>query len=179
MNLSLNSPGLLDQNVGAGTADASLGAEMSAAQYAQAIELGRSAVRSSPGSTLRLGEMGTANNSSPALLLAWLGGQEIAACVGRGTRLNDAGLARKLAALQRVLAPHADGSEPLAALAAHAALAAMGGFQIAMLVGAALQAAAKRRVIVANRRACRRCPPAGCGAAWVATPAMCSAPLSS
>ena len=176
MNLSLNSPGLLDQNVGAGTADASLGAAMSAAQYAQAIELGRSAVRSSPGSSLRLGEMGTVNNSSAALLLAWLGGQEIAACVGRGTGQNDAGLARKLAALQRLLAPHADGSEPLAALAA---LAAMGGFQIAMLVVAALQAAAKRRVIVANRRACRRCPPAGCGAARVATPAMRSAPLSS
>lgn len=137
-------PGLLDRKVGAGTADASVGPAMSAAQCAQAIEHGREVVRGLPGNVLLLGEMGIANTSSAALLLARLGGHDIAACVGRGTGLDDAGVARKLAVLQRVLALHADCSEPLAALAA------MGGFEIAMLVGAALQAAAERRVIVVD-----------------------------
>ena len=137
-------PGRLDRKVGAGTADASVGPAMSAAQCAQAIEHGREVVRGLPGNVLLLGEMGIANTSSAALLLARLGGHDIAACVGRGTGLDDAGVARKLAVLQRVLALHADCSEPLAALAA------MGGFEIAMLVGAALQAAAERRVIVVD-----------------------------
>ena len=137
-------PGLLDRKVGAGTADASVGPAMSAAQCAQAIEHGRGVVRGLPGNVLLLGEMGIANTSSAALLLARLGGHDIAACVGRGTGLDAAGVARKLAVLQRVLALHADCSEPLAALAA------MGGFEIAMLVGAALQAAAERRVIVVD-----------------------------
>ena len=137
-------PGLLDRKVGAGTADASVGPAMSAAQCAQAIEHGRGVVRGLPGNVLLLGEIGIANTSSATLLLARLGGHDIAACVGRGTGLDAAGVARKLAVLQRVLALHADCSEPLAALAA------MGGFEIAMLVGAALQAAAERRVIVVD-----------------------------
>ena len=137
-------PGLLDRKFGAGTADASVGPAMSAAQCAQAIEHGRGVVRGLPCNVLLLGEIGIANTSSAALLLARLGGHDIAGCVGRGTGLDAAGVARKLAVLQRVLALHADCSEPLAALAA------MGGFEIAMLVGAALQAAAERRVIVVD-----------------------------
>ena len=136
--------GLLDRKVALGTADASLGPAMSAAQCAQAIEHGRAVVRDLPGNALLLGEMGIGNTSSAALLLARLGGHDIAACVGRGTGLDDAGLARKLAVLRRVLERHAGCDAPLAALAA------LGGFEIAMLVGAALQAAAERRVIVVD-----------------------------
>ena len=139
--------GLLDRKVGPGTADASLGAAMSAAQCALAIEHGRGVVRGLPGNAVLLGEMGIGNTSSAALLLARLGGFELADCVGRGTGLDDAGLAHKLAVLGRVLALHADvdsAQEPLAALAA------FGGFEIAMLVGAALQAAAERRLVVVD-----------------------------
>ena len=136
--------GLLDRKVAPGTADASLGPAMSAAQCALAIEHGRGVVRGLPGNALLLGEMGIGNTSSAALLLARLGGQDIADCVGRGTGLDDAGLAHKLAVLRRVLARHEGVQDPLAALAA------FGGFEIAMLVGAALQAAAERRVIVVD-----------------------------
>ena len=136
--------GLLDRKVAPGTADASLGPAMSTAQCAQAIEQGGAVVRGLPGNALLLGEMGIGNTSSAALLLARLGGHDIAACVGRGTGLDDAGLARKLAVLRRVLERHTGCDAPLAALAA------LGGFEIAMLVGAALQAAAERRVIVVD-----------------------------
>jgi len=136
--------GLLIRKIAAGTADASLGAAMSALQCDEAIERGRNVVRQLPGNVLLLGEMGIGNTSSAALLLARLGGCDIAACVGRGTGLDDAGLAHKLAVLRRVLALHAAAHEPLAALTA------FGGFEIAMLVGAALQAAEERRVIVVD-----------------------------
>ena len=136
--------GLLIHKVAAGTADSSLGPAMTARQCADAIAHGRSVVRGLPGNALLLGEMGIGNTSSAALLLARLGGFDIADCVGRGTGLDDAGLARKLAVLGRVLALHADALAPLDALAA------FGGFEIAMLVGAALQAADERRVIVVD-----------------------------
>jgi len=93
---------------------------------------------------LLLGEMGIGNTSSAALLLARLGDCDIAACVGRGTGLDDAGLARKLAVLREVLARHASATQPLDALAA------FGGFEIAMMAGAALQAASERRLVVVD-----------------------------
>ena len=136
--------GLLAAKVATGTADASLGPAMSVPQCIEAIERGRGVVRALPGNALLLGEMGIGNTSSAALLLARLGGFEIADCVGRGSGLDDAGLARKLDVLRRVLALHAGARQPLAALAA------LGGFEIAMMVGAALQAAEERRVIVVD-----------------------------
>ncbi len=136
--------GLLIRKIAAGTADASLGPAMSASQCGEAVERGRDVVRGLPGNALLLGEMGIANTSSAALLLARLAGLDITTCIGRGTGLDDAGLAHKGAVLRRVLALHADAREPLAALAA------FGGFEIAMLAGAALHAAEERRVIVVD-----------------------------
>jgi nicotinate-nucleotide--dimethylbenzimidazole phosphoribosyltransferase len=137
-------PGLLLRKIGPGTADTMVGAAMSAVQCEQAIRAGREVVRGLPGNALALGEMGIGNTSAAALLLARLSGEPLARCVGRGTGLDDAALARKTALLAEVLAYHADATEPLDVLAA------MGGFEIAMLVGALLQAAAERRVILVD-----------------------------
>lgn len=136
--------GLLDCKVGLGTADSLAGPAMSGAQCAQAIAAGRAVVRKLPGNAVLLGEMGIGNTSSAALLLARLGNEDLARCVGRGTGLDDAGLARKLGVLSAVLQRHRDAIAPLEVLAA------MGGFEIAMLAGAALQAAAERRTIVVD-----------------------------
>ena len=140
--------GLLQRKVAAGTADASATAAMSAAQCAQALQSGVDVVRGLPGNALLLGEMGIGNTSSAALLMARLTGQPIRLCAGRGTGLDDAGLQRKRAVLGEVLQRHADATEPLEALAA------FGGFEIAMMVGAALQAAAERRVVVVDGFIC-------------------------
>jgi nicotinate-nucleotide--dimethylbenzimidazole phosphoribosyltransferase len=136
--------GLLDRKVAFGTADALTGPAMTDAQCEQAIDAGRDVVRQLPGNAVLLGEMGIANSSSAALLLARLMGEDLARCVGRGTGLDDEGLARKLSVLNSVLQRHRMATSPLAALAA------MGGFEIAMLAGAALQAAAERRTIVVD-----------------------------
>jgi nicotinate-nucleotide--dimethylbenzimidazole phosphoribosyltransferase len=137
-------PGLLLRKVASGTADASQGPAMSAAQCEQAIANGREVVRRLPGNALLLGEMGIGNTSAASLLLARLTGEDLGDCVGAGTGLDEAGLARKRAVLAEVLALHEGAREPLAALAA------FGGFEIASLVGAVLQAAQERRVIVVD-----------------------------
>jgi nicotinate-nucleotide--dimethylbenzimidazole phosphoribosyltransferase len=136
--------GLLDRKIAFGTADASTEPAMTEAQCEQAINAGRDVVRQLPGNAVLLGEMGIGNSSSASLLLARLLGEDLARCVGRGTGLDDEGLARKLGVLNSVLQKHSTATSPLAALAA------MGGFEIAMLVGAALQAAAERRTIVVD-----------------------------
>jgi nicotinate-nucleotide--dimethylbenzimidazole phosphoribosyltransferase len=136
--------GLIDRKVARGTADALAGPAMSEAQCQQALAAGMAVVHELPGNAVLLGEMGIGNSSSAALLLARLSGQPIDACVGRGTGLDDAGLARKRAVLAQVLERHAGATQPLQALSA------FGGFEIAMLAGAALQAAAERRVVVVD-----------------------------
>ena len=134
--------GLVVRKIASGTADASAGAAMSAAQCAQAIANGMVIVRALPGNALLLGEMGIGNSSVAAMLLARLVGHDIEACTGAGTGLDAEGRARKARVLRDVLALHAGATAPLDALAA------FGGFEVATLVGAVLQAAEERRVIV-------------------------------
>ncbi|RZI83631.1 MAG: nicotinate-nucleotide--dimethylbenzimidazole phosphoribosyltransferase [Rubrivivax sp.] len=137
-------PGLQVRKIAPGTADASQRPAMSAAQCQAALDAGAEVVRSLPGNALLLGEMGIGNTSSAAMLMARLTGLPIDQCVGRGTGLDDAGVQRKLAVLAKVLALHASAVEPLQALAA------LGGFEIAMMTGAVLEAAAQNRVIVVD-----------------------------
>jgi nicotinate-nucleotide--dimethylbenzimidazole phosphoribosyltransferase len=136
--------GLQLRKIARGTADCSQGPAMSLAQCEQALQAGAEVVRGLPGNALLLGEMGIGNTSSAALLMAHLTGTPLAQCVGRGTGLDDAGVARKLAVLAQALALHAKVREPLAVLAA------LGGFEIAMMCGAVLEAAAQNRVIVVD-----------------------------
>lgn len=136
-------PGLESCKIAPGTRDASLEPAMSHAQCIEAIGAGRELVRRRPGNVVMLGEMGIANTSSAALLLARLAGVPLADAVGRGTGLDDAGLAHKRNVLARALDRHR-------ATAPLDVLAALGGFEIAMMTGALLQAASERRVIVVD-----------------------------
>jgi nicotinate-nucleotide--dimethylbenzimidazole phosphoribosyltransferase len=137
-------PGLLQYKVAPGTADASAGPAMTAAQCHQALANGVQIVKDLPGNALLLGEMGIGNTSAASLLLARLGGLDIADCTGAGTGLDTEAVARKTTVLREVLLKHANVQTPLEVLAA------FGGFEIATLVGAVLQAAAERRVIVVD-----------------------------
>ena len=137
-------PGLLARKIGWGTADALEGPAMSMAECVAAVETGAGVVRSLPGNAVLLGEMGIGNTSSASLLMARLTGESIDRCTGRGTGVDGPALVRKTEILRRVLARHEAAVAPLDALAA------FGGFEVAMLVGAVLQAAAERRVIVVD-----------------------------
>ena len=140
-------PGLLVRKViGAekGTADSSTQAAMTSAQCQDAIANGQEIVKGLPGNALLLGEMGIGNTSAASLLLARLAGLDIAQCTGAGTGLDAPAVLRKTEILREVLAFHSQIKAPLDALAA------FGGFEIATMVGAVLQAAAERRVIVVD-----------------------------
>ena len=137
-------PQLLVRKVAAGTQDASIGPAMTPAQCAQALHNGMDVVRGLPGNALLLGEMGIGNTSVASLLLARLCGVSLEDCTGAGTGLDAGGVARKRAVLAQALAANEGAVNPLDALAA------LGGFDVATLVGAVLQAASERRVIVVD-----------------------------
>jgi nicotinate-nucleotide--dimethylbenzimidazole phosphoribosyltransferase len=137
-------PALQIRKIALGTADCSLGQAMSAEQCQLALQAGADVVCGLPGNAVLLGEMGIGNTSSAALIMARLMGLPLAQCVGRGTGLDDIGMRRKLAVLGDALRANAQAQSPLAVLAA------FGGFEIAMMVGAILQAAAENRVIVVD-----------------------------
>lgn len=137
-------PGLLVRKVAPGTADCSTGPAMTREQCEQALVNGIELLRVLPGNALLLGEMGIGNTSSAALLTARLGGIDVAEVTGAGTGLDADGVARKTAVLRQALAANAGAAEPLAALAA------LGGLEIATMVGSVLQAASERRVIVVD-----------------------------
>lgn len=137
-------PGAVDLRIAAGTADASEGPAMSRAQAEQALHNGMALVERLPGNALLLGEMGIGNTSSASLLMQRLTGLPLAACVGRGTGLDDAGVARKLGVLGEALAANAQAQSPLEIAAA------LGGFEILTQAGSVIAAAAGRRVVVVD-----------------------------
>lgn len=140
-------PGLLVRKVAGGehgTADSSAQPAMTATQCAQALQNGQDIVKALPGNALLLGEMGIGNTSAASLLLARLAGLDIEVCTGAGTGLDAPAVHRKTQVLREVLARHPAATAPLDALAA------FGGFEIATMVGAVLQAATERRVVVVD-----------------------------
>ena len=136
--------GAVDLRIAAGTADASAGPAMTAEQAERALRNGMALVERLPGNALLLGEMGIGNTSSASLLMQRLTGAPLADCVGRGTGLDDAGLARKLAVLGEALANNAAAQTPLQIAAA------LGGFEIVTMAGSVIAAASQRCVVVVD-----------------------------
>lgn len=136
--------GALDLRVAPGTSDASVGPAMSIAQAEQALRQGMALVGRRPGNAWLLGEMGIGNTSSASLLMQRLTGHPLEACVGRGTGVDDAGLARKQAVLAQALQVNADAATPLEIGAA------LGGFEILTMAGSVIAAASDRRVVVVD-----------------------------
>ena len=142
-----DTPGLVDAPIGPGTRDFAQQPAMTAEERDRAIALGaqRVAHHATLGSNvIALGEMGIANTASAACLMARLCDLPVAQCVGRGTGLDDAGLARKRAVLEAAMARHAQVKAPLDVLAC------FGGFEVAAMVGAVLEAAQRRMVILVD-----------------------------
>jgi nicotinate-nucleotide--dimethylbenzimidazole phosphoribosyltransferase len=134
----------VDARIAAGTANALHGPAMTEAQALEAIARGAAIARSLDADAVALGEMGIGNSASAALLAARLLPAPLDSVVGRGTGLDDAGLARKRDVLARCLAAQPQAHGPLAALAG------FGGFELAMIVGATLACAARRVPVVVD-----------------------------
>lgn len=133
---------------GAGTANYLETPAMSTAQRDAAIARGAALVRAWQAegcNAIGFGEMGIGNTASASLLTRFITGADLGTVIGRGTGLDDAGLARKHALLAQA-AGRVAGRE----LSALDALAEFGGFEIATMTGAFLAAAEARMLIVVD-----------------------------
>jgi nicotinate-nucleotide--dimethylbenzimidazole phosphoribosyltransferase len=119
------------------TADFTLAPAMDERTFLDAVAQGHDAV--APAADLVcLGEMGIGNTTAAAALVAALFGGG-ARWAGRGTGVDDAGLARKRAVIAAALARHAALRDDPLVLAA-----ALGGRELAAILGAALAARQQR-----------------------------------
>lgn len=137
--------GLRDAKIAHGTANYLEQPAMSAAERDAALERGRAiahALAANGHDVVGFGEMGIGNTASAAALAHKLTGLALAPLVGRGTGLDDAGLARKRAILAQAAARMPDRLGPEAALTEY------GGFEIAMMAGAMLGAAERRMLLL-------------------------------
>ena len=127
-------PGLLRRTVARGTANLAVEEAMSLDACQAALDVGADVAAelvAGGAGALVTGEMGIGNTTPAAAVIAALTGRAPALVTGRGTGIDDAGLARKVAVIGRALELHAG------ALAAgpRAALAALGGLELAALTG--------------------------------------------
>lgn len=131
----------IDVGVGVPTGDIRTEAALSAARFEEICATARDAVMALDVDLLVLGEMGIGNTTAAAAVSAALGGGEVADWVGRGTGLDDEGLARKRAAVQTAI-DRIDGvTDPLEVLRE------VGGAEL-VAMAAAVVAARHRRLPV-------------------------------
>lgn len=138
-------PNLIDAKIGHGTRNfldtPAMTSEQSEAAMAKGAELAAQEIAAGS-NVLGFGEMGIGNTSAAAILTSLLCDLPLAQCVGRGTGLDDAGLEKKRALLGQAVSKHAVGRDPLAVLAT------FGGFEIAMMAGAMLEAARRGALLL-------------------------------
>ena len=116
------------------TGDFTQGPAMSEDDFAAAVAKGRAAVKPDI-DLICVGEMGIGNTTAAAALSAALFGGSGTEWVGRGTGVDDAGLARKAAAVDAALARHGNAlSDPFEAARL------VGGRELAAILGAVLGA---------------------------------------
>lgn len=148
VNADLEHPQLVSRKVRKGTANLAKGPAMTEEEAVQAVLAGVDVVKELFESGYRLfgtGEMGIGNTTPSAALLSVLGGVPVTEAVGRGTGVNDEGVARKISAIERGIAVNKpEANDPLGTLAK------LGGLEIAGLVGVILGAASLRCPVVVD-----------------------------
>src|ERR1700733_1865603 len=139
-------PGLLPRKVRRGTADMTEAPAMTLQEARQAVEVGIETARdlvTAGSNCLITGDMGIANTTASAALIAAFTGADPVEVTGRGTGVDDATWAHKVDVVRRALDRHRpDRGDPLGALAA------VGGLEHAALAGYLLGAAALRVPVV-------------------------------
>ena len=103
----------IDVGIGRPTGDIRYEPAMSAERFDEIVEVAFAAVERLDCDLLVLGEIGIGNTTPSAAIAAALAGGETAAWVGRGTGVDDEGLARKRAAVQESVRRIAGITDPL------------------------------------------------------------------
>jgi nicotinate-nucleotide--dimethylbenzimidazole phosphoribosyltransferase len=134
--------GLVRRAIRPGTGNIVRGPAMTREEAERAVEAGAAIAEAAIGDGADLlvtGEMGIGNTTAASAVTAAITGQPAAAVTGRGTGVDDAAFARKLAVVERALAVNRpdprDGVD---------VLASVGGLEIAGLAGVVLAGAARR-----------------------------------
>jgi nicotinate-nucleotide--dimethylbenzimidazole phosphoribosyltransferase len=142
-----NHPQLRSLKVRRGTDSITRGPAMSVDEAREAIDGGRRLVLDEIERGLDValtGDMGIGNTTASAALICALTGLDPKDVVGRGTGVDDDGLARKRDAVRKALEINAE----RIARGPVEALAAVGGFEIAGLAGVIIEAASQRRPVL-------------------------------
>ncbi|MDQ6616955.1 MAG: nicotinate-nucleotide--dimethylbenzimidazole phosphoribosyltransferase [Actinomycetota bacterium] len=140
-------PGLKARRVRPGTGNLAVEPAMTEHEAREALDIGAETAAelvSDGARCLVTGDMGIGNTTPAAALIAVLTATAPAQVTGRGTGIDDTTLARKVAVIERALSRHADALRggPVSVLAA------VGGLEIAALVGFIVGGAAARVPVV-------------------------------
>ncbi|WP_344588599.1 nicotinate-nucleotide--dimethylbenzimidazole phosphoribosyltransferase, partial [Kitasatospora paracochleata] len=138
--------GLLPRKVKPGTDDMTQGPAMSRDEALRAIEVGIETARdlvAAGNKVLITGDMGIANTTASAALIAVFTGADAADVTGRGTGIDDQTHTRKVEVVRQALALHQpDPADPIGVLAA------VGGLEHAAIAGFLLGAASLRTPVI-------------------------------
>ena len=140
---------VIHRKIGKGTASFTRGPAMSRNEAVSGLLLGAELVERAYFSEgyrlIGTGDMGIANTTPSTAIIAVLSGKPIADLTGRGTGIDDAGLDRKIAVIEKALALNRpDPKDPLDILSK------VGGYEIAALAGALLGAAAAKAPLICD-----------------------------
>lgn len=141
-------PLLRSVKVAYGTANMAVGPAMTREQATRCLEIGIDAAREQIGEGADLiacGDMGIGNTTASSAITSVITGADPAVTTGRGTGLDDPGLAHKVEVIRRAIAVNspdpADGLD---------VLTKVGGLEIGVLAGAMLGTAASHRPVVVD-----------------------------
>jgi len=136
--------GVVSKKIGYGTKNFAKGPAMTREEAVQAIQAGIEVVESIENlNILATGEMGIGNTTPSSAIIATFSGCNVEEVTGRGTGVDDEGLKKKVAAIEKGLA--INNPDPADALDV---LSKVGGFEIAGLAGCVLAAAANKIPVV-------------------------------
>lgn len=141
-------PGLVRRKVALGTQNMAQGPAMTREQAEQAIQVGIEVVQKEIDAGLDIaatGDMGIGNTTASSAIAAVFTGLPVAQLTGRGTGIDAAGLARKVAIIERAL--EVNRPDPSDALDV---LSKVGGLEIAGLAGVIIGSAARRVPVVVD-----------------------------
>ena len=144
-------PTIIDRKIARGTDNFLYRPAMNESQFHQAIDTGAELVdecRRVGADIICIGEMGIANTSPSSIWMSLWGNIPLQECIGAGSGLNDEGIARKCAILQRAvdnfLAAGNDPDDPETVIRYFA------GYEMAGAIGAMLRAAELKMAVMVD-----------------------------
>jgi len=135
---------LLSRKIAHGTRNSRTGSAMSLDQAHAAIRAGMEIADSMPGNAIACAGVGVASAECAALVLARLTGTHVRELVSAIDHMKQDELVQLLSVLSAAQARHRDLSDAVEVMAA------LGGFELAMMVGVMLVAGGKRHLIMAD-----------------------------